>query len=389
MDRSFYSRSSLIINTIESTISGDRVFTGNQPDDFALAGLLRNTKTACLLGVGYGGAVRAMLAGDPSIELTLVDNDAALIEFTGNLFARSFPGVAFTSETADAGSHLREHPGCYDVICVDLYSAVGYPRMVLDVGFWHDVREALTENGRVVVNAWGLPEQLSPLAPPSPQHAVAQAMLAVWQDLSHLPCRRNTTFVAPALTPADLRPPVDDASTRLSYEDHLTLGLIRLRGASAPVLLRGGIGDAGQPAPTSRRAIDAEMHARWPGLVEAVTGRAEASADFRAALSERKLTDAATERLLLEGSPAASFAPCIASAKAQLGELSMAWYGEWLCDEWFRLKALDPDWFRMSALWQAVCMARTPLGAVWPWEARLYDMLSAELLDAGFADAGV
>ncbi|WP_329314391.1 spermidine synthase [Streptomyces sp. NBC_01262] len=381
----FYSNGSLLINTIESTLSGDRIFTGNQPDDFALVGLLRGARSACLLGVGYGGSIRAMLAGNPALNLALVDNDDVLLNFTGQIFQRNFPGLNFTTEVADAWDHLRDRKAAYDVICVDLYSLAGYPEFVFHGGFWEDVRSALAPGGHVVANAWGLPEQLRPLTPPSPQHGMARAMLGAWTDLNYLPCRRNLTFVAPALAPTDLRPAVDVAPDRLSHEDFLTLGLQRVRFGRAPVLRPGDLSEGTLPQ-RDRRDIDAEMAVRWPEMVADVTkGSEPAAGDLQTVLSDRDLATAATRQLLAAGSPTASFIPCIAGATAQLGELRMSWYGDWICDEGPELKALAPDWYYLSGLWQALCMARTPLGAKWPWESRLFDGIFGELLDDGDA----
>lgn len=384
-DLVFYSNGSLLINTIESTLSGDRIFTGNQPDDFALVGLLRGARSACLLGVGYGGSIRAMLAGNPALNLALVDNDDVLLNFTGQIFQRNFPGLNFTTEVADAWDHLRDRKAAYDVICVDLYSLAGYPEFVFHGGFWEDVRSALAPGGHVVANAWGLPEQLRPLTPRLPS--------TEWHARCWAPGPTSTTYHADAtslLLRQRLRPltsgrMVDVAPDRLSHEDFLTLGLQRVRFGRAPVLRPGDLSEGTLPQ-RDRRDIDAEMAVRWPEMVADVTkGSEPAAGDLQTVLSDRDLATAATRQLLAAGSPTASFIPCIAGATAQLGELRMSWYGDWICDEGPELKALAPDWYYLSGLWQALCMARTPLGAKWPWESRLFDGIFGELLDDGDA----
>lgn len=68
-----YSENQLHIHTIDSLITHDRVFVGNQTDDFAVAKVLQNSQRILLLGVGYGGALRPLLIGNSSVEITAVD----------------------------------------------------------------------------------------------------------------------------------------------------------------------------------------------------------------------------------------------------------------------------------------------------------------------------
>ncbi|MGO0714191.1 hypothetical protein P5641_03825 [Bacillus subtilis] len=119
-----YSENQLHIHTIDSLITHDRVFVGNQTDDFAVAKVLQNSQRILLLGVGYGGALRPLLIGNSSVEITAVDLNPRSIKISTLIFDEYFPALSrkINFIHKDALEYLKEFRDTpFDAICIDLY----------------------------------------------------------------------------------------------------------------------------------------------------------------------------------------------------------------------------------------------------------------------------
>lgn len=378
-----YSASPLLLSTSATLLSGDRVFVGNQPDDFAAGSMAGPAEEVCVLGLGYGGSLRPVLAVSPRSRVTAVDLDADMATVTGALFRQHFPGVGFRTVVADAAAFL-DGSRSFDLVLVDVYAGESYPGFLLTGEFWDRVREAVAPGGTVLVNAWGLPSHLRPLTPPSPQAALADLLAPRWNHARYLSCRRNMTVVlrdswdgvpAEAARAEDLNPL--DAACYAVQRCRLA------RAEDFSVTPDTGQDHAGRDVPTTPEQLDAEMAARWPAMLEEVRKHAEAAGADASAVGTRDFyyrRDVAvptTLELVRQGHPAAALLPNVAAGLTFAGDDSLAWFGEWIADDAETLFAAHPEWFVRTALPQALALAASPLVPRRPWEDRLVKSANA------------
>ncbi|MFF2779592.1 spermidine synthase [Streptomyces sp. NPDC058052] len=391
-----YGASPLLLSTSATLLAGDRVFVGNQPDDFAAGPLAGPADEVCVLGLGYGGSLRPVLAASPASRVTAVDLDPGMVTVTRALFHQHFPHVEFRTEVADAAAFL-DGGRRYDLVLIDVYAGESYPSFVLDPAFWRRVRAA-TAGSTVLLNAWGLPGHLDPFAAPSPQHTLATILAPLWPDARYLPCRRNMTVVLRDAWPdpeTGFPPSPTDLDERLTPTDAAVLRLQRLRLERAESFRlpdKGPTDVAGTPdadpagsahPPTTPEQLDAEMARRWPAMLDAVRAHADAAGADASVVGTRAFYERpdiavpATLELARRGHPAAALLPNIAASLTFAGDTSLGWYGEWMADEAEKLAEEVPDWLVRTALPQALAMAANPLVPAWPWAPRLLDRIRA------------
>ncbi|WP_095757817.1 spermidine synthase [Streptomyces xinghaiensis] len=385
-----YSASPLLLSTSATLLAGDRVFVGNQPDDFAVGPLAGPADTVCVLGLGYGGSLRPLLAASPGSRVTAVDLDPDMVTVTRALFRQHFPGTDFRTVVADASAFL-DGSERYDLVVIDIYAGESYPDFLLTEPFWRRVRGAVAPGGTALLNAWGLPEHLRPLAPPSPQHVLAGLLAPLWPHAAYLSCRRNMTVVlrdtredVPAGT---VRGAEAGRGARLSPTDEAVLALQRLRLARAADFRVAADppedDDAGGSVPRTPEQLDAEMARRWPEMLAEVRAHAEAAGADASAVGtrefylRREVAVPTTLELARRGHPAAALLPTVAAALTFGGDTSLGWYGDWIAEEAESLAVEHPDWLTRTALPQALAMAANPLVPEWPWTNRLLKRTSA------------
>jgi hypothetical protein len=369
MSISLYSDPLLLLQSGDSLLAGDRVFVGNQPDDFALAGLFTENGEVALLGLGLGAAIRAIKASAPRARLTAVEIDPRTAECARALYERYFPTIDFEILVQDAWQFVRSTNRRYDVVCVDIFQPDGYVTDLTDPAFWEDVRSCLNGGGVALVNAWGLPHHLEPLRPPSPQRSVADAFLTVWPEARYLPSRRNLLLLSHSQPHRGL----DDATLPSDLAGLDRAILTRLTGRlclSSP--LRGPCQNPTGPAPLTKSAINAEMAIRKVQMVAtleraaehlglALELRSDLSRELRRFVRTPSLAGPITEHLVAERHPVASFVPeAIAGLSYERVE-GLSWYLEWIGERAAHLCRLDTAWFVNVAFWQALALSTNPL----------------------------
>lgn len=362
-----YSETRLLVDSADSLVASDRVFVGNQPDDFALAGLLTPAAKPriCLLGLGFGGAIRPILAAAPTADLVAVDLSVDAVQACRAIFSRHFPGIRFEALAADAARFSELGIGAVDAVCVDLYDESGYPAFVFAQEFWLQLRPALSPGAVVLINAWGLPEHLHWSAGPSAQSRLTRVISSVFPEIAYLPYRRNITIVAAVTKPGiAARGP---APGELTAVDEAILRLLPARARRSAPLPE--VGSGSDQAAGTRAEIDAEMRRRWPGLVECLTqsvaGSTRASQRptvLRELLSRPDLAKSVTRELLAQGRPEADFVPVALAAEVFATGQVPSWYLDWVCEDFDEVHAHDPRWAVNVFLWQALAMLANPFG---------------------------
>jgi hypothetical protein len=373
MTAPFYSRSRLLVETVDSLLAGDRLFVGCNLDEFAAGGLLTSAREICLLGLGFGGGVRPLLSTARDARVTAVDLNDRTMRACSAVFGQYFPGARLDTVHADARDFLSDSDRSFDVVAVDLYTSDGYAEPVFNPAFWSGVRARLAPTGVLLVNAWGLPHQLGPLTGASPQRALAALLSRHFETLRAVPNRRNITFVAGAdgvLGTPELG--------GLAAHDRAYLTMLPTR------LARAGVDVAGGEFPADARVLgtidhmQAEMERRWVGLgaafqeAGAAVGIEPARSTLGNCVTDAVAAQMITRRLFDTDPVAARYVPVVTAAAAFGRNYHAGWFGRWLVDEFDSLVELAPAWVAETALPQAMAMALCPLAPSWDWTADLF-----------------
>ncbi|WP_340027396.1 hypothetical protein MHB71_20055 [Paenibacillus sp. FSL H7-0940] len=369
LKRGLYGDRHLILITMESVLAHDRIFVGNQPDDFGIASVLAPGKRVLMLGLGYGGSIRSLLAGIENIELHIIDNDPNIIKSCSSLFQDVFPDihnrVHYIQGDASGFSEIIE--GKFDAICIDTYTNDGYPDFIFGDTFWNQVKETLSPGGISIVNAMGLPTHLYPLQGDTPQARVLHQMRTQMNYVYSMPYRRSLTFICSNEEP-------QAKEVELQYElkkfDELIINMFPMRWNMAR---RVNIGMT--PSKYTNHVsglqedIDKEMNARWPdfikilnrGLVACGYTKIEAK-DLKALLFDSVRSSILTEWLLNNDYiEEAAFIPNFVGTLSYTEDAQhMRWFHKWILNHGERLNRLHKEWFINTALWQVMASITNP-----------------------------
>jgi predicted membrane-bound spermidine synthase len=167
---------------VHSAVYPDRPLKDQFTNSYLHLGLARGAKRYLILGSALGGAVAAILAADPRAEVTAVEIDPLVTGLARRLVPRiNEPRVRFAVE--DARLFLREDPGVYDYIVVDVFSGEQLPAHCVTQEFFALAHARLAPGGvlQMNTNLWDFQvlTGLEPSAPPVPVHHVQSALLRV------------------------------------------------------------------------------------------------------------------------------------------------------------------------------------------------------------------
>ena len=151
---SLYSSKDFLLNSIESLVSGDRIFVGNQPDDFGIGGSITSGNKVLILGLGFGGSIRPLIAGIENISITAIDSDSNIINACSAIMNSFFPSLNQIHYIhGDASNFTHYINDSFDLICIDVYTEEGYPRFIFNDEFWDNLSSSLTKDGSVIINS--------------------------------------------------------------------------------------------------------------------------------------------------------------------------------------------------------------------------------------------
>lgn len=292
---SLYSNRFHEFSSLESTLRGNQVFSGDQPDDFAIAGLAGKAPRILILGAGLGSAVRGIIAANPSSSITAVDISSGQIAVLRSLFREYFPEASFQTVHGDAqnlGAAICPE-NQFDTICVDLYAGSDYAPFVTHDHWWQEIRESyLAPGGKMLANSWGLPTHMDPLGKNAVQASMYRAMANAMGEVEVHSFRRNLTYASAEITTDNSPSPGSWSS--LKKADQLWLRLLRLRFANPPAR-RGATLPAVVIPPGdgrgSREHIDLLMNQKWQESISS-------NKSVLATLREGSANDAFAERML-------------------------------------------------------------------------------------------
>ncbi|GDY33854.1 spermidine synthase [Gandjariella thermophila] len=376
-DMDLYTDPTFTLMSPIGNVQGRSAFTGNQPDDGALIGMLATGDEICVLGTGFGASTRAILAARPSAHITCVDNDPRTLRLADEVTRRLCDQPRLNIVERDAYAFLAESERPWGGLVVDLYTATGYPDILLRPGFWRRVSEVSARAAApVLVNTWGIPEQLEQFGFWNAHSTVGRLIEDVggWSRVRVLPSRRNASLLlqhedAGADAPAEDPPP-----DHLHRYDRAVLRAHRLRLGAARTM---SLSRLPPPRPhdvsavSSRAAQNDAMVQRWPAMARAVlaaarqvrAGRGRHPDTLREVLAAPELATAAMSRLAERGDPAATAIPVILAGEAQDHRRDAAWLLTWFRDNHADLIArTSPEFVIGCLLWQCVSIALSPHG---------------------------
>lgn len=369
-----YSKNSLLLQTIESLITHDRIFVGNQTDDFSIAGVLKGSNRVLLLGLGYGGAIRPILAGNNNIQITAVDMNPKSLNACSLILEEFFPNITkqLNYVLDDADNFLRNYTGLsFDTVCIDLYTDTGYPSIVFNGEFWSNIKKILSENGTVLFNSWGLPQQLEPLKINTAQTAIANIMINNFPYLSYLPHRRNITFIANFTENIEIKNNI--CVDNLIGLDRVLMKFLPLRVKYVERLSGENIDYSNKKTDIlTLEEFDQVMNKQWLLLIQNCNKALEDKGckkikSMIELLENPEIAKLMTIQLLESRAPESATLPVLLGAYAFDNPEGLDWYFQWLLEECDILFGLNPEWFINTAFWQLLSISVNPFANYSNW----------------------
>lgn len=326
----------------------DSIFNGTQLDDF-VASAATDPASILVLGSGPGAVCFTLARALPDAErIDGVDTDPREIVLAGAL--RDYldvPTVVF--HESDAYGYLEKVRGGvrYDAILIDLFEGMDYSPLNFTHRFWRSVDQALADDGLVYVNLWGLPEHLDPLDGVTPVNDVISVVSQAttfdqFITLGHL---RNTTVVfgrGPSIQKLAAAQRVKMAG---NSTDALSSSALQMKLRSAEV---------GSPVPASNEIrpwtlerVQGEYSERLLRLADEVT-----SSPTRASLnnvldSRDRSIQAIRKHARFRGFVSSTYHSDHVAARQD----RLAWFPDWLAENWEWAVSEDPAWAFRSAAW--------------------------------------
>jgi SAM-dependent methyltransferase len=381
LNRGLYSTDNFLLHSDDSLLVNDRIFVGNQTDDFVVSTFLPNSNRVLMLGLGYGGALRALLIGNNNVQVTAVDMNPMTIKATELIMENYFPEVSNKVNYVqnDAFQFLKEYTGpSFDTICLDLYTSKGYPPIVLEDEFWLSLKKVLSKEGTVLFNSWGLPQQLSPLEGGTAQQNIAHIMCEHFSYLSALPNRRNMTFIAHRQQIPVIKQYINKDD--LNDIDRLIVDFFPQRIKNAKKINCENIKMVENEVILTMDEFNDEMYRRWPNLIKNCNQALDELGfnqvtDLIELLNEPIRAKKMTKLLLDRKAVESVTIPILVGASAFNKPEGLEWYLYWMLEDGEELMDSHKEWFINTALWQLLEIAANPYANYATWAGDIEQLL--------------
>ncbi|MFS0593219.1 hypothetical protein AB1L05_16680 [Cytobacillus horneckiae] len=359
-----YSSRELLLNSIESLISSDRIFVGNQPDDFGIGGVISSGNKVLMLGLGFGGSIRPLISTIEDVQITAIDSDLNILNACSAIMNSYFPLLKNIKYIHGDATNFENYTlEKFDLICIDIYTEKGYPDFIFNDNFWSKVSESLTKDGKVIVNSWGLPYHLNPLFGNSPQKGIANMLIKNYKSVYSLPYRRNITFIC---SNSLIEAKRINSMYELNVIDKLHLDLFLYRFTHSEKI---NFSSENEDVSIlkNRDDIDNEMGIRWPSLISNINKHLEGNdlekIDNKSLKELVYDEDRATKVIISQlknNDIEASFFPISIGALAFSESNKIDWFSRWLAENSKLLYEINPQWLINHALWQVLSIAANP-----------------------------
>lgn len=348
----FYSQAAKLINTEFSYLAPEQVFAGQYWDEFGITPhLVPDRGEVLMLGLAAGGGIRPILTSHKSISVTAIDICDSAVTSCLKFYAEIFPDIKFDAFACDALDFLENTKKSFDAIWVDLYSEDSYSPLNFNERFHELIRNRLTPDGVVLINAYGLPFQFSPLKSPGPQARLTHTLQQHFHFVSALPFRRNLTLIA-SRTPLSLYP--YEPHPGLNELDRLTHDLIASRLRSLSII---------EPIEEDHRHslgtlsnVNSRLPSLWQDLVldmKAIGIEIGSPVELLALIQDRRRIEDALETLINCNLPLQTVVPILCAGESNLQELNVDWIFAWYARNHSRLsKQVNAIW--IAQLWSMI-----------------------------------
>lgn len=324
----FYSPTAESIVGNSTHLNTRQVFTGQYWDEFGITPhLVPNQARVLMLGLAMGGGIRPILSSTKEIDLHAVDSDQRSLEDCQAFYRRHFPALPFQCTKGDAELFLYANHERFDAIWLDLYLPESYSPLLFRANFLELVRANLTPNGVLLANAYGLPNQFTPLQRDGAQSAFFQRLQTIFPCVRALPYRRNLTFIASAQGPElyEARPhaelsAIDKQSLRAQRFFLQSLGSSSTR--DVPIYAE----------EIQLQHIDQEMRAAWRIVLQGLAENGLALAgpqDLLGLIQDPERAIPILDRSVERYADWLNFFPILAAGEANLRNLAVDWLYDW------------------------------------------------------------
>lgn len=114
----------------------------------------RDPRHFVMIGLGGGSLAKFAYHRFPAALVTAIEDNPRVITLARSLFFVPPDDGRFVVLAADGAQYVRDNPGCCDVLMVDAYDHVAQVEALATEDFYAHCREALDDDGVLVVNLW-------------------------------------------------------------------------------------------------------------------------------------------------------------------------------------------------------------------------------------------
>lgn len=337
----FYAQTQKIIDKNLTYLDTTSVFTGQYWDEFGITSYLIPPKAHVLmLGLSFGGGIRPILGSDKDVSLICVDYDTTSVKACRDFYKKYFPEIQFEARAAEAMAFLKSCTDKYNCIWLDIYEDNSYSHLYFNHEFFDLLKHHLTDDGVLLINSYGLPNQFSPLNKEGIQSRFCQFLSDHFKTIKMIPYRRNLTLVASrnqiSIYPTKAHPSLNplDKQTFQSFEP-------RLHSAQPIPKITSVLPSTGLFV-----EIDAQMREQWNEIRNYLSGigqKIETNLQILDLIQDASRAQKVASQMLSEKSALIAFLPILCAGESQIKPIHVDWIFDWTIQNSEELKRNMPE----------------------------------------------